>query len=245
VTAIVDRALAFQRDERWPDAESMQRAVSTALFALGGAEPLAASGRRALTAGAVVSGVATHNTAATTIDTSLGSAVSAWNSERELRAAEAAKLRASIADLQREHADAKKRASEAQAKVDGGRTERSSLEHWFKRQVGTRTAAAEEARRQVRRHTVTLAKRAILDRVTFGAEFDPAREQIAKLELAAASAARDVRVHEVALESYDSRSLRRGVVVAAVLLLVLVVAPIVWRAVRVVEPPRTHTVSDR
>jgi serine/threonine-protein kinase len=247
VTAIVDRALAFERDGRWPDAASMQRAVRTALDALGGPEPVAAaSGRREPTAGAVVSGIATHNTAATTIDTTpLGSAHSAWTRERELRAAETAKLRASIAELQPQHAEAKSRVSEAQGRVDAGRAERSSLEQWFKRQVGTRTTAAEDARRRVRQQAVILAKQAILDRAPFGGEFDPARDQIAKLELAAASAARDVWVHEAALESYDLRSLRRGVVVTAVLVLVLVVAPIVWRAVRVVEPPRIHVTTER
>ena len=47
-------------------------------------------------------------------------------------------------------------------------------------------------------------------------------------------------VHEAALEAYEPPSLRTGVVllgVAAVLALALLVAPIVWRATRVVEPP--------
>jgi serine/threonine protein kinase len=249
VAAIVDRALSFERDERWPDAASMQRAVRTALDALGGAEPLAAgSGRRPVARGSFVSGVATHITGATAIDTTTqGSALSAWNTERELRAVEAAKLRASVSELQLRHAEAKRRASEAQAKVDAGRAERSSLEQWFKRQVGTRTAAVEGARQQVRGQMVLVAKRTVLDRAAFGPDFDPSREQIAKLELAAASAARDVTVHEAALDSYHVRSMRQGVVVAVFLVLLLVVAPIVWRAVRVVEPPtpRAHVVTDR
>jgi hypothetical protein len=249
VTAIVDRALAFQKDERWPDAESMQRAVRNALDALGGGEPLAAApGRLPVAAGTPASGIATHITAATAIDTkTLGSALSAWNAEREFRSAEATRLRLSIVELQQRYADAKKCASVAQAKVDAARVERRSLEHWLKRQVGTRTAAVEEARLQVRLRMVALAKRAVSDRHALGAEFDPARQQIGKLELAAASAARDVDVHEAALDSYDARSLRLGTMVAAVLVLVLLVAPIVWRAVRVVQPPtpKAHAVSDR
>ena len=100
-----------------------------------------------------------------------------------------------------------------------------------------RTAAVEQARQQVRRHMVSIAKQAVSDREVFGAEFDPGREQIAKLELAAASAGRDLILHEKALKAYDARALRQGIVVAAILTLLLVVAPIVWRAVRVVEPP--------
>jgi hypothetical protein len=247
VAAIVDRALAFQRDERWPDAASMQRVVRTALEALGGGEPLAAgSVRRQAAAGPLASGVATHIRAATAIDTTtLGSALSAWSSERELRAAEAAKLRASIAELLQQQADAKKRSLEVQTKVDAGRTERSSLEQWFKRQGGSRTAAVDEARKRVRLQMVAIAKRAALDRSAFGAEFDPAREQIAKLEQAADSAARDITVHEAAWRSHDTRSLRQGLVVTAVLVLLLVIAPIVWRAVRVVEPPIPTTSTAR
>jgi hypothetical protein len=243
VTAIVDRALAFERSERWADAGSMQRAVRTALDALGGSAPFSAAPRQhtVLSGGlvsGVVSGVTTHVSSATAIDTStLGSAVTAWTTERDLRASESTRLRSSIAELQQRHAETKKRASETQAKVDAGREERGSLDHWFKRQVGTRTAAVEEARGQVRRQMVAIAKRALADRATFASEFDPARERIATLELAAASAARDVKVHEAALGSYDVRSMRRGVVVSALLVLVLVVAPVVWRAVRVVEPP--------
>jgi serine/threonine protein kinase len=239
VAAIVDRSLAFERDDRWADAASMQRAVRTALDALGGAEPLAAlSGRRPIAAEARPGGVATHITSATAIDTTaLGSALSAWSSERDLRTAEATKLRTTIAELQQRSTDVKKRVSDAQAKVEAGRTERSSLEQWFKRQVGTRTAAVEEARQQVRRHAVALARRAIVDRGTVGVEFDQSRDEIARLERAAQSAARDVVIHTAALNAYDAHRFRQGIAVTALLVIVLVVVPIVWRAARVVEPP--------
>ena len=84
----------------------------------------------------------------------------------------------------------------------------------------------------------------------FGAEVDPAREQISTLDRAAESAARDVVVHEAALEAYDGRSLRIGVVmlgVAAVVALALLVAPIVWRATRVIEPPppQHHSIVEQ
>jgi serine/threonine-protein kinase len=239
VAAIVDRALAFEKGERWPDASSMQRAVRTALDAMGGAESFATvSGHRPAAQSTMVTGAARDIIAATTIDVpATTTALSAWNSERDLRSAEVTKLRATIGELQQRQADARRRATEAATKAEAGRAERSSLEQWFKRQVGTRTAAVEQARREVRRRMVTVAKQAVLDRDAFGSEFDPGREQITKLELAAASAARDVVLHEEALKAYDARGLRQGIIIMTILTLLLVVAPIVWRAVRVVEPP--------
>ncbi len=67
---------------------------------------------------------------------------------------------------------------------------------------------------------VAIARQALADRAVFGAEVDPARDQIATLDRAAESASRDVLLHEAALEAYDPSSLRTGVVllcVAAVL----------------------------
>jgi serine/threonine protein kinase len=246
VAAIVDRALAFQRDERWPDAESMQRAVRAALEALGGGEePVSSSAIQRAPSGTLASAAAPRVSAATAIDTKPGgTSISAWTTERELRAEQTTKLRASIAELQQRDAAVKKRSSEAQAKIDAGRAERSSLDQWFKRQVGTRTAAVEEARQHTRRQLVAVAKPAILDRSAFGPEFDAARDRIAKLQLAAESAARDVKVHEMALGSYDPRALRRGLVVGTLLVLLLVVAPIVWRAVRVVDPAKIDVTTE-
>jgi hypothetical protein len=165
------------------------------------------------------------------------SRVSAWAIEREARAAEAAKLKATIAELQQKHTDTKRRVNEAEASVEAGRKERAQLEQWFKRQVGTRTAAVEEARSGVRDKQIAIARRALLDRDLFGAGHDPSREQIATLERAAESAARDVKVHLMALEAYDPKATRLGGILAAVIALVLIVVPIVWRATRVIEPP--------
>jgi hypothetical protein len=170
------------------------------------------------------------------------SALRAWGQERDLRQAEAAKLRTTLAELGQKYTASKKRVADAQAKIEAARNERASLEQWFKRQVGTRTAAVEEARKLVRGKMCAIARQAIADRSTFGAEHDPTREQIAKLDAASASAARDLRVHELAIEAHDPRTLRLGVLlmgVAAALLVALIVVPIVWRATRVVEAPPT------
>jgi serine/threonine-protein kinase len=257
VAAIVDRALAFEKERRWPDAATMQEAVR---LAMGWGERPGASGTRSVAGpgstigggalppavGTIVSGAprsatAVQPSAATMLDsTGKASAVAAWTKERELRLSETTRLRATIGELQQTYAAAKRRTAEARASVDAGRTERTQLEQWFKRQVGTRTAAVEEARKVMRDHLVTIARRAVADRVAFGTELDAAREQIAKLENAAESAARDVSVHEAATGAYNRRAMRRGLAllaVAALLLAALVVGPIVWRATRVVAPP--------
>jgi hypothetical protein len=95
---------------------------------------------------------------------------------------------------------------------------------------------------------VTLARRAVGDRGAFGLELEAAREQLGKLQGAAESAARDVRVHEAAIVAYDARSMRKGLVLltlAGLLLLALIVGPIVWRATSVVEPPIAHPATTR
>jgi tetrahydromethanopterin S-methyltransferase subunit B len=86
---------------------------------------------------------------------------------------------------------------------------------------------------------IALARRAVEDRSVFGSDLDLAREQIAKLDRTAESAARDLDVHKAALEAYDPASLRKGVLllgVVVVLFLALILAPIVWRATRVIAP---------
>jgi hypothetical protein len=254
VAAIVDRALAFERERRWPDAATMQQAVRLAIEALGWGEPVVPSGHRPVSTGTVVSGTpsravtAVQTSAATLIDTTgKTSQVSAWTKERELRASETAKIRAAIGEAQQRYAGSKRHTADAQGRLEAGRNERLQLEQWFKRQVGTRTAAVEEARKMMRGQMVAIAKRAVMDHEAFGAELDAAREQIGKLERAAESAARDVTVHRAALVAFDRPALRRGIVllgVAALLLLALLVGPIVWRATRVVEPPPLHPVTQ-
>ena len=245
VAAIVDRALAFDRAQRWPDARSMQQPIRAALEALGVRSAPLNEGRtvvEALTLRNSSHLAVSPTTVATTAPT-----ISVLNRQREVRLAEAAKLRAGIGDLQQTYAAAKRATAEAQAKVDAARAERQSLEQWFHRRVGKRTAAVEEARQQVRGSLVRIARRAIPD-PAFGAEFDPMRERILTLERAAKSATRDITLHETALVAHDAQALHSGLIVlavAALLALALFVAPIVWRATRVVEPQLPHSTEPR
>jgi serine/threonine-protein kinase len=246
VAAIVDRALSFDRANRWSDAAAMQRVVREAIEAAGGYV-------------APVSGVATLaapgvGSARTTLRSDAGvfsgatavSAVPTWTRDRDARAAETVRLRGVVQELQTKFGAARKHAADANASVEAAQAERGSLEQWFNRRAGTRTAAVEEARADVRRNLVALARRASADHATFGDEFDASRGMLATLERAAQSAARDVTVHEAALVAHDPKALRVGLVtgtIAVILALALTVGPIVWRATRVVEPQLPHSAA--
>jgi eukaryotic-like serine/threonine-protein kinase len=245
VRDIVDRALEFERQRRWADAASMQQAVQAALATMGGAEPLAvASGRRTVMSSQVSSPTmqsVSAGGAATMLDTTRAeTARAAWEKERDTHSEEATRMRASIADLTQRYTATKKGSAEALSRLEAVRAERASLEGQFKKQVGTRTAAVEEARKVVRGQMVTVARRAIGDKATFAADYDGARDQIAKLDAAADAARRDVELHTRALAVYDASAMRTGIVlmgVVAALLLALIIAPIVWRATMVEAPP--------
>jgi serine/threonine protein kinase len=236
VAAIVDRALAFERARRWPDARSMQQPIRSTLAALGVRSAPSSQGRTVVEALSLRN--ASQLTASPTAVVTTAPTISVLTQQREVRFAEAARLRASIGDLQQAYAATKRATVDAQTKVEAGRAERQSLEQWFHRRVGKRTAAVEEARQQVRGSLVRIARRALTDRA-FGADFDPMRDRIVTLERAAKSATRDVTLHETALVAHDAQALHAGLIVLAVgalLALALLVAPIVWRATRVVEP---------
>jgi serine/threonine-protein kinase len=240
VAAMVDRALSFEREGRFPNARSMQLAAREALDELGSAlaptsELTAVSalgaplGRSTLRSGAGQAAVPLASS----------SSVPTWTREREIRLVETARLRALIVDLQRRFGAAKKKTAEALTRIEEAKGERASLEQWFARQAGKRTAAVDEARLEVRRSLLAFAQRALIDRAAFGAEFNRERDRIATLGRAADSAARDVRVHEAALDAHNPTALRTGLLVSALAVLValaLLIAPVVWRATRVIEP---------
>jgi hypothetical protein len=244
VRDIVDRALEFERQRRWPDAVAMQQAVQAALGTMGGAEPLAVSGRRTVMSSQQSSPTmqsVTTGAAATMLDTTRAeTARAAWEKERDTQSEEAKRMRAAITELTQRYTATKKGSAEALARLEAVRAERKSLEGQFKKQSGTRTAAVEDARKVVRGHMVTVARRVIGDKATFGADYDGARDQITKLDAAADAARRDVEVHTRALAAYDASAMRTGIIlmgVMAALLLALIITPIVWRATMVETPP--------
>jgi len=241
VIATIDRALLFDREQRWPDARAMQQAVRGSLEALNLAEGRTSS---RLSMPGPLGGV-------DTIPPSSAPTVAAgppvqqtqlldWGAERDTQTHELEKLRPQVASLQQRALVARKRVEEAKAKLDGVRAERRSLEEWFSRQVGTRTAAVEEARKMVRAQLSTLAQRAIAHRPVFGDEFNADRDEIAQLSRASEARAKDVHVHEAALKAYDARRFRQGIILGAVLgvfIFLLFTTPIVLRATLPAPPP--------
>lgn len=247
VAAIVDRALAFDRNARWTDATVMRSAVRGAIEALGGASNLALDpslGRSSLSATDVGTGDApSHVTAVTAVDTtpqSVGLAAvqaTAPSVDEEGRETDLSRLRATVAEVQDRLAAVKARVIASQATVDAARRERRSLAHWFQRQAGTRTAAVEEARAQTRRCSITLARKAQAQPILFAADVRSAFSNLSTLEGAAASAARDVTVHEAALTVYDAHAVRVGIVAMVVFVVLLAACPLAWRVLHTTVVP--------
>ena len=71
--------------------------------------------------------------------------------------------------------------------------------------------------------------------------FDPdareAQSSLSTLENAAASAARDVHVHEAALTAYNAHAVRVGVGTFVVVVLALLACPFAWRVLHTVVLP--------
>jgi len=251
VVATIDRALIFQREQRWPDARSMQQAVRGSLEAMGpGADGrsglsihLSSPGFEApaVAPGGTVLGPGPGAPSPIAMQATAPTQILDWGAERDTMALEAEKQRPIVAELAQRAAAARRKVEEAKAKLDAVRAERQSMEQWFQRQVGTRTAAVEEARAMVRAHQSAVARRAIANKQIFGAEYDPARDEIASLERAAHARARDVTLHEMALEAYDKPMFKKGIIVAAaafVLAFLLLAVPIVLRATLPAPPPQ-------
>ena len=243
VIATIDRALHFERDQRWPDARGMQEAVRGSLESLGGA---ATEGRPAFSPKLslpgidAVSGVGPSGTIIGTDPSLHATQILDWGVERDTQSIEVERQRPIVAELQQRALAARRKVEEAKTKLDGVRAERVSIEQWFSRQVGTRTAAVEEARKIVRDHQCDLARRAIANPALYGDEFNPAREEIASLSRASEARARDVVLHEMSLDAYDKPSFKKGIVVAAIaafLAFVLLAVPIVLRATLPAPPP--------
>lgn len=236
VASIVDHALAFDRDQRWADARTMQKAVQSAFEVAGALAPTFRP-----PAGSILARPSSDRTVKSDAfrSPSTSSRRTAWTTEKQARLRETAKLRSTIGELEQRYGAAKKTAGEARSRVEEGRGEREKLEQWFHRRAGTRAAAVDEALGDVRRHLVAIARQAAADEQSLGPDLDPLRERIGKLARVESLALRDVSVHEAALRVHDARALRRGAAVlllAGVLALVLLAAPVVWRALRVVDP---------
>jgi len=250
VVAAVDRALQFDRNHRWPDAKSMQEALRSALDLVAPAE-----GRSGVSMRLSIPGVDAPPVSGAAPTVLIGEGPSTqtqvldWGRERDTFSGEVERLRPLVASLQPKATAARRAVEETKAKLDGVRDERRQLEQWFNRQVGNRTAAVDEARKAVRLELVALARVALAARDVYGAEIDDdARQEITTLERAAKARAHEVTLHEMAMKAYDADAYKKGLVlgaIAAFLLLVLVVTPIVLRATIPAPPPVLNTQTGK
>ena len=239
VVATIDRALAFDKEQRWPDASAMREAVKGALDVLDTGSAMQ-SPMSIPNPTPVISAPATP-TKSGTVATSGARNEASWAQERDEHLAEVAKLEPKITGIQGRLKEAQKKTAEVADKVKKAKEERASLEGWFKRQVGTRAVAVEEARKDARGKLEELGKRVLADRARFGAELDATRADVQKLTKAAAARARDVTVHEAALSAYNEASWKTGVRIfigLAILVLLLFVVPVIWRLTAHTDPPK-------
>ena len=239
VVAIIDRALSFEKTQRWPDARNMQGAVRAAMssFApqapvdprLGGAMGgMGGSAPRVPTAPtrtpqASVPDIGVSDSLAGLDPVQLQAQVSARAAERDQRAKEIAQAQPVIQDLLARHGAAKQRVADALARLTAARNERAALEEWFKNHVGGQASAADAAREQLNQAFAQFARAVLGDTQTFGTEFDGAREEIVRLGKASEAAQHDLAVHQASLEAYDKKAVTQGIVVTIVAVLVFMV----------------------
>ena len=262
VSAVIDRALAFDRDVRWPDARTMQEAVRAAYHALKGRAPedaaarvslpsaghLSAAARTAptmLAEGPPPSGVSSRQGTsaggfAPSSSTSIGdgvagtpSVIASRQAERDAAAAEAARAQPVMAEISQRLALARKKVSQADDALTAARKERAAEDDRFHRATSTRMEGVGEARRDFRRTMTAFASMAFADTATFtGAELESLRARAVETRAAADARAKELRVHEAAIVSYDARAVRTGILlVAALVLLVLLLffSPMILR----------------
>ena len=217
IISVVDRALAFTKENRWPDARNMQGAVRAALSSM---VPPAPPSMPKMQAAPPRTTSSQEFPAVKDLDpVQLQAQASARAAERDARAKEIAHARPIAAELGQRHAAAKQKVIDAQARLTAARNERTAQVEWFKNHVESRASAAHEARSQLNAAFAQFARAVVGDTETFGPEFDGGREEIARLTREAEAAQHDHAVHRAALKAYDHKAVTTGIVVAALVLL--------------------------
>jgi serine/threonine-protein kinase len=224
VVTVVDRALSFRKEHRWPDARSMQGAARAARASLGPKREPAVAVASSQALPAVPDSLPSMPSVRDLNDpVAIQAHLAQRHAELDQRAREHEALQPVIAEIQRRATATREKVTAARAKVQSARNERAALEQFFKQHVGTRATAAEEARKQLNGHFSQFARSVIQDTNLFGEEFNAAREEIAQLTAVAEAAQRDVLVHRAALKAYDESTVTKGVALVAVATLVFLV----------------------
>jgi serine/threonine protein kinase len=246
VVALVDRALAFERDHRWPDAATMQEAVRGALSSLKArydAKPQQAPTVVAKSTRAAPMPASTQALLPTADPATIEVHIAERVAESDARAAEIARLQPTIDEITGRLNAARRRVAEVNSQLTQVKNERAGIEERSKRQQGTRAAGVDDARKEARKALADFGRRALEDSKQFGAEFDSARCDAVDFARLQRERDHDVAVHEAAIASYDRKGLRVGVGVGAFalfLFLSVLFGPLTYRSCVGVEAPPLH-----
>jgi hypothetical protein len=220
--AIVDRALQFKKEHRWPDAKSMQTAIRQLRASLAAAQAPRSSLPQ-------MEAVHAKNSFPALDVSALQQQARA---ELEAQTIDAAQLAASHAELQRRAAAARQRVTDLRARIAATKSERDALDKQFKAQTETRASAAEESRKQHRAALAAFGRAVVHDVDAFGGPFAAVREEVRGLMTVADAAAKDANIHRAALVAYDKKTVTRGIAVVVALAfvaLVLFFLPVILR----------------
>ncbi len=225
VVSLVDKALAFNREERWASARAMREALRAAYAQVRGETARIESAPRVSLpdVSEVFSGGPPSEPSIRSVDPAAVQAqLAARAAEREAHTAELARIAPLLADVQQRLAGAHRKVAELQERITAARNERAALDDQFRRASGARTAHVGEARKAYREAMTAFARAALADVETFRQDFHSARDEIAKLGRTLRAREHDAAVCEAALVAHDPEGLRRGYTVMAITLGVVV-----------------------
>ncbi len=165
---------------------------------------------------------------------SMDAFIAGRTAERDAAAAEVGRYQPVVTEVQGRLASVRRRAAQVQEQIATTRKERAAEEERFRRQMNARLEGVGEARKDFRRAMGEVARIALEDTAHFPAEVGaPERAAIEKTGAVAAARGREDALYRAALASYDPAVLRRGIAiasVAAILLLVLFFSPVIVRS---------------
>jgi eukaryotic-like serine/threonine-protein kinase len=262
IVELVDRALAFDKKERWADARAMRAALRKAYQAFrpraagspSGDNPKAAQpappnatliggtqGAQPLAIRMSKPDYEETRTAAPVDPAAIEAQLAARMAEREARAAELAAAMPAVTELNQRLTAARRRVAEIQQRIIDAKNEHAALDAQFRKQTLSKSESVGEARKQLEEAMLGFSDIALADVKTFGTEFEGARADIARLAKSTSARTHDVEVFELALKAYDPEGLRRGIFavgLAAGLVVLLFFVPFIVRAVVDSTQPR-------
>jgi hypothetical protein len=127
-------------------------------------------------------------------------------------------------------AAAKKKVAECERKLEIIRDEKNTLEQSARDLRGAASPAVEAARADYASICADLAQFIAEDRINFGAEFDDARQRLAKLREVSQAADKELALYRAATQSYDAGAVAKGKqvlygsIVGAALFVIVIIA---------------------